>query len=120
MADIWLEQIPVPADYDPQQPDHRVRRAQFFYPVSARVQAMTLGKHFYLTYKEFMGFGTYNAEVGDIVAVFPGSQVPMLLRKREHEDHYTLVGETYGTYHDPFQYFPKRLTLYRSARLHGW
>jgi len=109
MAEIWLEQRPVPADYDPQQPDHRVRRAQFFYPVSARVQAMTLGKHFYLTHEGFMGFGTYNAEVGDIVVVFRGSQVPMLLRKREHEEHYTLVGETYGTYHDPFNTFQRGL-----------
>jgi hypothetical protein len=101
MADIWLEQRALPAEFDPQEPNHKVRRAQYFYPVSSRVQALTMGKHFYLTHKNLMGIGTHNALEGDIVVVFPGSQVPMLLRKRAVEEHYTVVGETYGTYSDP-------------------
>ena len=101
MADIWLEQRPFPADSDPQEPNHKVRRAQYFYPVSSRVQALTMGKHFYLSHKNLMGIGTHNALEGDIVVVLPGYQVPILLRKRAHEEHYIVVGETYGTYSDP-------------------
>ena len=102
MADVWLVQRALPADYDPQEPNHKVRRAQYFYPVSSRVQALTMGKHFYLTHKNLMGIGTHNALEGDIVVVFPESQVPTLLRKRAVEEHYTVVGETYGTCIGPF------------------
>jgi hypothetical protein len=96
LAEVWLDLKPLPADYQPQEADDRVRRANYFFRVSARIQATTIGKHFYLTEKGLMGLGTHNAEENDIVVVFLGCDSPMLLRK--HEDHYTVVGETYGMF----------------------
>lgn len=96
LVDIWSERKPVPVDFEPNEPDMNLRRGKLLFPVSARAQAMTLGKHFYLTEKGFMGFGTHNAQEEDVVVVFLGCTVPMLLRK--HDGHYTVVGETYGMF----------------------
>ena len=52
-----------------------------------------LGHRFFVTDGNFMGFRPPQAEVGDIVAVFSGSDVPFVLRPQE--DKFRLIGETH-------------------------
>jgi hypothetical protein len=119
LVEIWSGQKPVPVDFEPQEPDMRLRRRKLLFPVSARVQAMTVGKHFYLTEKGLMGFGTHNAQEEDVVVVFLGCNVPVLLRK--HDDHYTVVGETYGMFQPGLvQNSKDLLKLSSSTRFNGW
>ena len=58
------------------------------------------GRRFYVTEKGYMGLATHNADIGDVVVVLLGSNVPFLLRKVD--DHYILIGETYGNFGLPF------------------
>ncbi len=53
-------------------------------------------RRLFVTSRGYMGFGPWNAEVGDKVCVLRGGKTPFLLRvRREQQGEYTLVGESY-------------------------
>lgn len=58
-----------------------------------KCERYALGRRFFVTDGNFMGLGPPQAEVGDIVAVFFGSDVPFVLRPQE--DKFRLIGETH-------------------------
>ena len=53
----------------------------------------TFQRRLILTCKRYMGLAAEHVRVGDIVAVFFGAQMPLVLRKVD--EHYLLVGEAY-------------------------
>jgi hypothetical protein len=65
-----------------------------------------------------MGLGTHNTQAGDVVVVFLVCDIPILLQK--HDDHYTVVGETYGMFYPSLVEKSKGLLkLSFSERVHG-
>ena len=61
--------------------------------VDKKSEKYALGRRFFVTDGNFMGLGPPQAEVGDIVAVFFGSDVPFVLRPQE--DKFRLIGEAH-------------------------
>ena len=57
------------------------------------MQYGALGRHFFASKKGYMGVAPLMAEVGDMICILYGAQVPFLLRPRD--DHYLLVGDCY-------------------------
>jgi hypothetical protein len=53
----------------------------------------TENKSYFATAKGYMGIGPQKTRRGDLICVFPGCQVPLLLRKVD--EHYVLVGECF-------------------------
>ena len=58
-----------------------------------RCERYALGRRFFVTDGNLMGLGPPQAEVGDIVAVLFGSDVPFVLRQQE--DKFRLIGEAH-------------------------
>lgn len=57
------------------------------------VEHKTKARQFFVTERGYMGLGPPHVEVGDAVCVFPGLQVPMMLRKKD--DYFQLQAECY-------------------------
>jgi hypothetical protein len=51
-------------------------------------------RYFLITEREYLGLGPMTLEVGDIVCVLLGGNLPFILR-RQGNDEYRLVGESY-------------------------
>lgn len=61
-----------------------------------RAWSFAAGRSFFTTYSSRMGTCQGQVEEGDVVAIVPGTSLPLILRKSE--DNYTLVG--YGYFHE--------------------
>lgn len=92
--DICTHQKPVPDDFQPNEPNLETRYNNFAFPYLAQIWGIAGVKRFFLTERGFIGLATENAKEGDVAVVLLGGNVPFLLR--ENEDHYVMVGESYG------------------------
>jgi len=72
------------------------------------IEAATTGRRFFITKKGYFGFGPESCQVGDLVAVLAGGQVPYIIRPVPHlsdmiratmgptlETCYTILGDSY-------------------------
>ena len=80
---------------DEQPPQHKIKAmpGPSTSSVGKKCEKYALGRRFFVTDGNFMGLGPPQAEVGDIVAVFFGSDVPFVLRPQE--DKFRLIGEAH-------------------------
>ncbi|TPX11799.1 uncharacterized protein E0L32_007536 [Thyridium curvatum] len=53
------------------------------------------GQVLYVTWNGRLGLGDPQVEIGDVVWIVEGSNVPFILRKTTEPDHYRLIGDTY-------------------------
>lgn len=59
----------------------------------AALQHKTRNRQFFVTSRGYMGLGPPRVEVGDVVCVFPGLSVPVIMRKMD--GHYKHQGQCY-------------------------
>jgi hypothetical protein len=73
-----------------ERPLKGARLMQWFYSVMLRV---TLGRHFFITERGYIGLAAATVQKGDSVAVLLGSDVPFTLRAKDQA--FELIGECY-------------------------
>ncbi len=53
------------------------------------------GRQFFTTTNNTMGMGPYHIQPGDAICLFPGAEVPFVLRRAVDADHWIMIGECY-------------------------
>ncbi|VUC38131.1 unnamed protein product [Clonostachys rosea] len=84
------------SDERPFLPDTTDEELEVFYTRYNRMVRMyNLGRKLIRTRNGFLGTGSHELQVGDLICVFFGSAVPFILRPREGGDGFILVGDAY-------------------------
>lgn len=78
-----------------EDPSERARRAlqETITDFEITVNEKVPSRSFFISSTGYMGLGPLSLREEDLVCIFPGCRVPLLIRKRE--DHYVLVGECF-------------------------
>ncbi|ETS76029.1 hypothetical protein PFICI_12973 [Pestalotiopsis fici W106-1] len=62
---------------------------------AAIAQNFCFNRSFIITSAGRMGLGPSDSRLGDIIAIIPGSGVPLIMRRLSNDPHWLLVGESY-------------------------